>query len=135
METERVATSAFLDNFLEANEGASADEQDVRRVDRSELLVRVLTATLRRHVGDGAFKNLQQRLLHAFAADVAGDRGILVLLGNLIDLVDINDALLRFLDIAISSLQKLQNNIFNVLADVASFGERGGVQDRKSTRL
>src|SRR5664280_713241 len=35
------------DDVLEAHEGAAADEQDVRRVDLDELLVRVLAAALR----------------------------------------------------------------------------------------
>ena len=104
-------------------------KQDVGGVDRRKFLVRMLAATLRRNVGDGAFENLEQRLLHAFAADIAGDRRVFVFLGDLIDLVDIDDALLRFLHVAIGGLQQLQNNIFDVFADVAGFGERGGVDD------
>ena len=36
-----------------------------------EFLVRVLAAALRRHIGDGAFQQLQQRLLHTFAAETS----------------------------------------------------------------
>src|SRR3546814_3600326 len=51
-------------------------EQDIGGVDLQELLLRMLAAALRRHRGDGAFHDLQQRLLHALARHVAGDRGV-----------------------------------------------------------
>src|ERR1700676_2517246 len=124
MKTERMAAGALLDNFFQANECAAADEQDVRGIHRGEFLVRVLTAALGRHVGDGSFKNFQQRLLDALAAHVARDRRVFVLLGNLIDFVDIDDALLRLLNISIGGLQQLQNDVFDVFADVAGFGKR-----------
>ena len=65
LEAQRLLADAALDHLVEADERAAADEQDVRRVDLEELLVRMLAAALRRHVGDRAFENLQQRLLHA----------------------------------------------------------------------
>ncbi len=70
---------------------------------RSELLVRMLAAALGRHIGDGAFQNLQQRLLDAFAGDVARDGRVLVLTADLVDLVYIDDALLAALDIPVGS--------------------------------
>src|SRR6266404_9019952 len=89
----------------------------------------MLAATLGRHVGNGAFENLKQRLLDPLAADIAGDGGVFVLLGNLVDLINIDDALLGLLDVAVRSLQKLQNNVFDVLADIASLGQSGGVNN------
>jgi len=57
-----------------AHERAAADEQDVRRVDLEELLVRVLAPTC-----GGTFATVPREssgaLLHAFSRDVAGDRG------------------------------------------------------------
>ena len=131
MEAQRFLTHAPLDNLFEAHESAAADEQDVRGVHRREFLVRMLASALRRNIGDRAFQDLQQRLLHAFARNIAGDRGVLVLLRNLVDLVDIYDALLGLLDVSIGGLQELQNDVFDVFADVARFGERRGVHDRK----
>ena len=96
LEAERLLAGAPLDLLVEADERAAADEQDVRRVDLEELLVRVLAPALRRNVGDGAFEDLQQRLLDAFARHVAGDRGVLVLAADLVDFVDVDDALLAF---------------------------------------
>src|SRR5215218_8642739 len=101
MEAERLVTQATLDHFLQSDESATANEEDVSRVNREELLVRVLATALRRNVRHSAFENLQQRLLHAFTRHVARDRRVLVLATNLIDLVDINDALLRSFNVAV----------------------------------
>ena len=80
------------DDVLEPGERAGHDEQHVRRVDLDELLVRMLAAALRRNRGDRALEDLQQRLLHALARDVARDRRVLGLAGDLVDLVDVDDA-------------------------------------------
>ena len=134
LEAERLLADAALDHLVEADERAAADEQDVGRVDLEELLVRVLAAALRRHVGDRAFEDLQQRLLDAFARDVAGDRRVLVLAADLVDFVDVDDALLALLDVAAGGLQQLEDDVLDVLADVAGFGQRRRVDDREGDR-
>src|SRR6185295_1778129 len=101
METERLVTQPPLDHFLEPNEGATANEKNVSRIDREEFLVRVFATALRRHVCDGSFKDLQERLLHTFTGHVARDRRVLILTTNLVNLVDVDDALLRALDVAV----------------------------------
>ena len=78
--------------FLEADERAAADEEDAARVDADVFLLRMLAAALGRDVADGAFEDFQQRLLHAFAGNVARDGNVLGLAGDLVDLVDVNDA-------------------------------------------
>ena len=84
-----------------------------------------------RHRGDGAFHDLQQRLLHALARHVAGDRGVVGLAADLVDLVDVDDAALRPLDVVVGGLQQLQDDIFDILADIARFGEGRGVGHRE----
>ena len=83
--------------FSSPFEGAPADEEDVGGVDLEELLVGVLASALRGHVGDAALDDLQERLLHALAGDVAGDAGVIGLARNLVDLVDVDDAALGLL--------------------------------------
>ena len=83
---------AVEDDLLQPGEGAAADEQDVGGVDLQEFLLRVLAAALRRHRGDRALDELQQRLLHALARDVARDRRVVGLARDLVDLVDVDDA-------------------------------------------
>src|SRR5208282_3171624 len=123
-EADRGRTAPRGDDLFEAGEGAAADEQDVRRVDLEEFLLRMLAAALRRHARDRALHDLEQRLLHALARHVAGNRGVVGLARYLVDFVDIDDAALRALDIVVRGLQQLQNDVLDVLADVARFGQR-----------
>jgi hypothetical protein len=102
-----VLADAALDDLVEPDERAAADEQDVGRVDLQELLLRVLAAALGRHVRDGALDDLEQRLLHALARHVAGDAGVVALAADLVDLVDVDDAALRPLDVVVGVLQQL----------------------------
>src|SRR5207244_6144931 len=99
LEAHGLAPGAPGDDVLDADEGAAADEQDVGGIDLVELLVRVLPPTLRRDVGDGALEDLEQRLLDSLAGNVAGDRDVLGLAADLVDLVDIDDAALGLLDV------------------------------------
>lgn len=84
----------------------------------------MLAATLRRNGSDRAFHDLQKRLLDALARHVTRDGRVVRLAGNLVDLVDIDDAALGALDIVIRSLQQLQDDVFHVLADITGFGQR-----------
>src|SRR3546814_18707034 len=61
-------------------------------------------------------------LLNAFAGNIASDRGAVALARDLIDLVDIDDALLRFFDVAVCGLQKFGDDAFDIFADIAGLG-------------
>src|SRR3954469_12542019 len=127
VEADALVADAALDDLLEAGERAAADEQDVGGVDLDELLVRMLAPTLRRDRRDRALEDLQQRLLHTLAADVAGDRGVLALAGDLVDLVDVDDAGLGLLDVEVGGLDQLQQDVLDVFTDVARFSEGCGI--------
>ena len=128
-EADAVLADAAGDDVFEPGEGAGHDEQHVRRVDLDELLVRVLAAALRRNRGDGALEDLQQRLLDALARDVARDRRVLGLAGDLVDLVDVDDAGLGALRVEVGGLDQLEQDVLDVFADVAGLGQRGGIGD------
>src|SRR5438270_2030057 len=89
----------------------------------------MLAPTLRRNIGNSAFQNLEQCLLHPFTGDVAGYGGILIFAADLIDLVDVDDSSLGAAHVAIGCLQEFEDNIFHVLTHVTGFGERGGIDD------
>jgi len=108
-EADRGARSAAGNDLLQSSEGAADDEQDVGRVDLQELLLRMLAPALRRHGGDRALHDLQQRLLNALARHVAGDRGIVRLAADLVDFVDVDDAALGPLDVVVRRLQQLEH--------------------------
>lgn len=79
------------------------------------------------HVGDGALQHLEQGLLHPLTGHVAGDRGVFALAGDLVDLVDVDDAPLGLFDIQIRLLEQAQQDVLDVLAHVARFGQGGGI--------
>ena len=114
---------AFLNDFVESNERAATNEKDLLRIDLDVFLMRMFAAALGRNIAGAAFENFQQRLLHAFARNVARDRAIVGLAADLVDLVDVNDADLGTFHIVIGILQKPQNDVFDVFADVAGFGQ------------
>ena len=91
----------------------------------------MLAAPLRRYVGNGTLQDLQQRLLHPFPADVAGDGGVFALAGDLVNLVDIDDPPLRLGNVKIRRLQQPQQDIFHIFADIACFRQCSGVGDGK----
>jgi hypothetical protein len=122
---------AAADDLLELREGAAHDEEDVGGVDLEVVLLGVLAAALRRDVGDGPLEDLEQPLLDPFARDVARDRDVLGRARDLVDLVDVGDAALGELEIVVGGLHDAQDDVLDVLADVARLGERGGVADRE----
>src|SRR5262249_8389432 len=106
-------------------EGAAAHEQDVSRVDLQELLLRMLASALRRHRRDGAFHDLEEGLLYALARDVAGDRGVVGLAADLVDLVDIDDAALGALDVVVGGLQQLEDESRRATSPTRTCSPRG----------
>ncbi len=62
---------------------------------------------------------------------VTRDGRIVCLARNLIDLVDIDDAALRTLNVIVGSLQQFQDNVLNVLTDIARLGKSRCVSHRK----
>src|SRR5207249_5717799 len=130
-EPDGAAADALLDDLLQAVEGAAADEQDVDVVDLDEILVRVLAPALRRHVGNGALQDLQQRLLHAFPAHVARDRGVVRLARDLVDLVDVDDSPLGAADVEVRGLDQAKQDVLHVVADVTGLREARRVRDRE----
>ena len=128
-EAKAALADALPDDVGQAHERAAQDEQDVSRVDVDKLLLGVLAPALRRHGGLGALDNLQKRLLNALAGHVARDGEVLGLAGDLVDLVDVDDADLRARDVEIRCGDQLQQDVLHVLADISRLGERRRVGD------
>ncbi len=118
------------DDIFDTGEHPANDEENVLRVDLDELLMRVLAPALRRDVRHRAFDDLQERLLHTLAADIAREGGVVATLARgLVDLVDVDDAALGTLDVVVSRLDEPQQDVLHILTDVACLGQRGGVCD------
>src|SRR5437667_3924 len=79
----------------------------------------------------GLDQDLDQRLLDALARHVARDRRVIALARDLVDLVDIDDAALRLLDIVVALLQQFLDDVLYVLADVTRLGKRRCIRDHE----
>src|SRR5216683_1736471 len=91
----------------------------------------MLAAALRGDVGDGALQDLEQRLLHPFSRDITGDRRVVRLARDLVDLVDVDDPALRATDVEVGGLDQTEQDVLHVLADVTGLGEARRVGDRE----
>jgi len=118
---------AIPDDLLQTGEGPTDDEKHVGGIDLQEFLLRMLAPPLRRHRCHGALHQLQQGLLHALAGDIARDRRVVRLARDLVDLVDVDDAVLRLLDLVVALLQQFLDDVLDIFADVARLGKRGGI--------
>src|ERR1035438_10316065 len=128
-EAQGLLAHTARDDFFQTYEGAAANEKNIRSIDGREFLMRMLAPALGRNIGDRPLQYLQQRLLHALTGHVAGDRRVLVLAADLVNLIYIDDAGLRSTHIAFGGLEKLENDVFDIFAYIASLGERSGVDD------
>src|SRR6185295_3694834 len=108
-EADPALLRARTDDFVESVESAPTDEQDVGRIDLYEFLIWVLTSTLWRNRRNGSFDQLQQRLLHAFARNIPGNRRVIGFARDFVDLVDVNDPALGFIDVVVALLQQFLN--------------------------
>src|SRR3546814_16093515 len=72
-----------------------SSDLNILGVNLDEFLLRIFAAALRCDIRNRSFDDFQQRLLNAFAGNIASDRGAVALARDLIDLVARDDALLR----------------------------------------
>ena len=129
--TDTGLLGSVLDNLFQPVKSATANKQNVGGIDLQEVLVWMLASALRRHTGHRAFDQLEQRLLDAFPRNITGDAGVVRLAADLVDLVDVHNAALRALDVVIAVLKQLLDDVFHILPDVASLGQRGGISDHE----
>src|SRR3546814_3807089 len=89
----------------------------------------MLATTLWRDRRNGALDQLQQFLLHAFTGYFPSNRRVIGFAGYLVDFVDVDDAHLGLLNVGIALLQKLLDNVLDILAHIARLGEGSGIGD------
>jgi len=66
----------------------------------------------------------RDRLLNAFAGDIACDRDVLRGAVDLVDLIDVNNAFLRFGNVEVGCLQEAQDDVFHIFSDITGFRQR-----------
>ena len=128
---DRLRVEALCDLFFDAVESAAANEEYIGRVDLDEFLVGVLASPLGRYVDDRSFEDFEQRLLYALARHVARDRRVVAFAGDLVDLVDEDDAPFRQRYVVVGYLEQPRKDAFDVFADITGLGEHSCIDDRK----
>ena len=115
----------------QVGEGAGGDEQDVLGVDHDEVVFVPVLGHVQRDEQLAPLEDLQQRLLHPFAADVApgAGAGARAAAGDLVDLVDEHDAPLGALDVLVGPVEQFAHHDLHVFAVIARLGVFGGVGD------
>ena len=86
---------------------------------------------LRRYGGNCSLEDLQKGLLDTFTRYIACDRGVLRLACDLVDLIDVDDALLGSLGVEICSGDDLEQDVLDVLTHIPRLGEGGRVSNGK----
>ena len=124
-------TQTPADNPFQPIEGSAADKQNVGGVDLHKILLGMFSAALGRHAGRSAFDNFQQGLLHAFTGNIPRDGRIVRFAGDLVDLVNVNDAAFGFFHVVIGILKQGKDDVFDILANVSGFGEARGIGNGK----
>ena len=122
---------ARCDQLVYSLECTSADEEDICCVHFHHLSLRMLSASLWRHENLRTFEQFQHSLLYALAGYIAGDRWIVTLAGDLVDLIDIDDAVFGSFDIIVTYLQQTGQDTLHIFAYIARLGEYRSIHDRK----
>ena len=124
-----VLLQALLDDLVDADEGTADDEEDVRRVHLDGRRLGVLALAARGELDHGALQHLQQGLLHALVARVGRDGVVRAgLAGNLVELVEVDDAVFGLLDVLVGRVVEVAHGHLYIRADEAGLGEAGGVR-------
>ncbi len=131
IEAHALVAHTVRNNLVQAHKGATTNEQNVSGVNLQKLLLRMLTATRRRHACNGTLKNLEECLLHALTRDIARNGEVFCLASNLVNLVHIDNAHLSTSNVAISSRNKLAQDVLDILTHVASLGQRCSIGNSK----
>ena len=145
-EADGGALHAAFDLVGEFVERAADDEEDVPGVDLARTRrAAALHLHHRLHLAEqvglavegdiGFLHELEQVDLHAAAGDIAA--GEVLRGGDLVDLVDVDDAVLGQLDIAIGRLHEVAHEVLDIAADIAGLGKlrRVGLHERHADEL
>ena len=91
----------------------------------------MLASTLWRHAGNRTLDQLEECLLHTFTGDISGNGNIFGFLGDLIDLINIDNAHLGCLDIKICCLDQLEQDVLYIFTYITCLCQCRSICDGK----
>ena len=125
--SHRLTVQALFDNLFESDECPAADEENIRRIDLNEFLMRVLASSLGGDVGNRSFNELEKRLLHPFTGYITRDRWAIALAADFVDFVDVDDPAFGTFDVIVRCLEQFEDDIFDILSDITGLRESGRI--------
>ena len=93
------------------------------------ILIRMLASTLWRYVHHSSLQEFQKSLLYTLSTYVAGDRWVVALAGNLVNLVDEDDTTLGSLHIIVGYLEQTGEDTLHILTYITSLGKYRSIHD------
>mmetsp|Transcript_27210 Transcript_27210/g.75064 ORF Transcript_27210/g.75064 Transcript_27210/m.75064 type:complete len:333 (+) Transcript_27210:352-1350(+) len=118
---------ASINDPFQARVGSSANKEDIGGVNLQEFVARILATGVLGHINDGSFHNFEQRMLHPFTRNVSRNGDISSRFSNLVNFVNVDNALLGAFDVVSRFDVQLVENAFHVFSDVTRLGETGGI--------
>ena len=119
VKSNRLLIDTSLDNLIQTFKCSTTDKEDIRCINLNQFLMWMLSSALWRYISNRTFQNLQQCLLHTLARYITGNGWILGFSGNLVDLINVDNAILCTLDVSICCLNDLQKNILYIFSDIS----------------
>ena len=89
----------------------------------------MLSPSFGRDGGHGAFQDLKQALLDAFSGNVSCNGDVFSLSGDLVDLIDVDDAFLGPADVPSGGVDQSEQDVLHVLPHVSRLGQGRGVRN------
>ena len=123
--------TATANSLINAVKGAAANKENIRCIDLQHFLVRMLTTSLGRYIGFRTFEDFQQSLLNAFSGNIACNRRIFRLSGNLIDFIDIDNASFSLGNIKVRRLNQFEQAVFHIFPYIAGFSQTRRIGNSK----
>ena len=69
--------------------------------------------------------------MNSLTGNISGNGEVFRLTSNFVNLVNVNNANLRALNVPVSRRDEFQKNVFNVLANITGFRKRGSIGNGK----
>ena len=129
--THGFSIGALFYYLVKPIKGAAADKEDVGGIHLYKLLVGMLAPALGRNICNRTLQQLQHRLLYALAGNITGNGGVLAFSCNFINFIDVDYAFFGALHVKVSRLQKLQQNVLNILTHITRLSESGCIGNCK----
>ena len=102
-----LSVQSCLHNLFQTVKGTATDKQNIGGINTDKLLMGMLSASLRRNTCHSTLHNFQKCLLYTLTGYISGNGHIFTLLGNFINFIDVNNAVLGTLHIIICRLNQL----------------------------